>query len=83
MLPEWLMNERQLVTQPTTVPDESWEAVANAGAAAAGGVAAVTCGSAGARDPEHVRAALWYHGDTVLHLDPPSQGHTIKCFFSS
>ncbi|CAH0695577.1 unnamed protein product [Spodoptera exigua] len=54
------------------VPDESWEAVASTAAAAPGGVAAITCASAGARDPTHVLAALWYRGDTVLHLDPPS-----------
>ncbi|CAH0592720.1 unnamed protein product [Chrysodeixis includens] len=46
---------------------DAWEAAASARPAAPGGVAAVTCG---ARDAL-VRPALWYRGDTVLHVDPP------------
>ncbi|KAJ8735955.1 hypothetical protein PYW08_006611 [Mythimna loreyi] len=52
------------------VSETGWEVEAAAGAAAAGGVAAVSCGASG--DAALVHVALWYHGDTVLHIDPPT-----------
>lgn len=56
------------------VADVSWEAEAAAAPAAAGGVAAVTCGA------EPARAALWYRDDRLLHLDPPTPGkHSDLC----
>lgn len=57
------------------VVEVGWEAAAQAGAAAAGGVAAVTCGATRDADAALVRVALWYRGDAVLHIDPPSPGN--------
>ncbi|XP_028040481.1 Down syndrome cell adhesion molecule-like protein Dscam2 [Bombyx mandarina] len=48
----------------------SWEAVLWVRGAAAGGVAALTCGAS--RDPQLVEPAAWYRGEEILHVDPPT-----------
>lgn len=50
----------------------SWEAVLWVRGAAAGGVAALTCGAS--RDPQLVEPAAWYRGEDILHVDPPTPG---------
>lgn len=50
--------------------DVNWEVTLSAEPAAAGGVAALRCRAAGAP----AAPALWYRGDRVLHVDPPTPG---------
>ncbi|KAI8439023.1 hypothetical protein MSG28_011320 [Choristoneura fumiferana] len=68
------------------VADDGWEAEVTAEPAAAGGVAALACGPAGGvgaggaggapptgdDDGGELEAALWYHGDRVIDVPPPS-----------
>lgn len=73
--PHGVALSRDVVLQAVS---DAWEAVASARAAAPGAVAAVTCA---ARDPL-VHAALWYRGDAVLHVDPPSPGILLLMYFT-
>ncbi|XP_072936767.1 cell adhesion molecule Dscam2-like [Epargyreus clarus] len=57
---------RDVLLQP--VADVNWEVSLSAEPAAAGGVAALRCRAAGAP----AAPALWYRGDRVLHIDPPT-----------
>ncbi|KAG6462198.1 hypothetical protein O3G_MSEX013109 [Manduca sexta] len=59
---------RDVTLQP--VPDVSWEPVVTAAAAAAGGVAALTCGAT--RHAQYVRVAAWYRADRMLTIDAPT-----------
>ncbi|XP_037298697.1 uncharacterized protein LOC119190582 [Manduca sexta] len=62
---------RDVTLQP--VPDVSWEPVVTAAAAAAGGVAALTCGAT--RHAQYVRVAAWYRADRMLTIDAPTPGN--------
>lgn len=66
---------RDVMLQPAS--EARWEAAASAAPAAAGGVAALACRASALRG--HVRPALWYRADSLIHLAPPRPGeHTMR-----
>lgn len=64
--------------ESVAVADVEWEPVLAAGAAAAGGVAALACRAAPASAPlDHV---LWYRGDHLIDVETPRPGKLFAIF---